>query len=124
MYKGTTRAPVTIIIFAIISCGIYYLYWMWQVKKDINGLLGREEISTGLWIAGLFIPLIWLYLWYKIDLGLKNEICKQKGVTYGDNNFIIWLVCALVAGVGSFIAMFQIQEALNAVWAAPDAPQA
>jgi ACR3 family arsenite efflux pump ArsB len=117
MYKGLTRSPVTIIVFSIITCGIYYLYWLWQVKNDVNGMTGRgEEISTGLYIISLFIPFLWLILWYKADNALK-EVSKQKSVSYGESNFIIWIV-AMAVGLGSFIAMFQIQEGLNNIWAA------
>ena len=114
MYKGVNRSPVTVIILSIVTCGIYYIYWLWQVKNDINGLTGREEISTGLFIAAIFIPFIYLIIWNKAD-NVLDEVCREKGVGY-QKNFIMWLVLALVAGVGLYIAEYQMQEAFNKLW--------
>ncbi|MCL2108142.1 MAG: DUF4234 domain-containing protein [Oscillospiraceae bacterium] len=115
MYKGKTRSPVTVIIFSLLTCGIYYLYWLYQAKTDVNGLLGREELSTGLYIAAILVPFVYLLLWYKIDNALADEICPPKNVPY-NKNFFIWLILTFVGGIGSIVAMFQIQEALNKHW--------
>jgi hypothetical protein len=117
MYRGTRREPVLVILFSVLTCGIYYLYWLYQVKNDVNGLLGREEISTGWYVAAIFVPFLYLYLLYKADLALV-EVCPQRGVNY-TSNFTLWLLLTLL-GVGIYVAMFQITTTLNELWG-PDA---
>ena len=114
-YRGVERSPVTIIIFSILTCGIYFLYWLWQLKEDVNGILGREEMSTGLFIACIFVPYLYLLMLYKADNALK-ETCPQRGVNYNPDNFMIWLILDLLTGVGVYVAMYQIQEPLNNIW--------
>jgi hypothetical protein len=115
MYKGTNRNPITVIIFSIISCGVYGLYWIYMMLKDINGMLNREEFSTGFIIATMFVPFWYLYTYHKINDFMKEE-CPRRGIAWGENNFLIWIIGAFTGGWGMLVAMFQIQTALNSVW--------
>jgi len=108
------RNPVTVILLSIITCGIYALYWYWVTNQQINELLGREDIGAGVLILGWFcLPVAW-YNWYKWDKSLV-EISQNYGVPYS-SNFILWIILSVVAGVGSLVMMFQIQDTLNSVY--------
>ncbi|MDR2533068.1 MAG: DUF4234 domain-containing protein [Oscillospiraceae bacterium] len=113
MYKGVTREPVLVILLSLITCGIYYLYWLWQVKNDINGILGREEISVGLYIAAIFVPFVYLLIWYKTDAAFI-QVCPEKGIPYA-GSFILWLILTLI-GIGTIVAIYQIQSTFNKLW--------
>ena len=116
MYKGVTRSPGMVILLSIVTCFIYYYIWLWWTKEDLNKLLGREEITTVMFICSIFVPFFYLYYLYKADIALNDEICPPRNVTYS-KNFILWLILDLLVGVvGSCIAMFQIQETLNKIW--------
>jgi hypothetical protein len=43
------------------------------------------------------------------------ELAAQKGKNYS-SNFALWVVCALLAGVGVYIEMMQVQTTLNEIW--------
>ena len=110
------RNPVTCIVLSIITCGIYYLYWLWVTNQQINELTGTEIVGSGMLILGWFcFPVLW-YDWYKWDYVLQ-DIGQQYNVRYG-NNFILWLILCFVGGVGSIVMMFQVQDVLNRVYAA------
>lgn len=111
---GLVRSPVTCILLSIITCGIYYLYWLWVTHKQINELAGSEVVGDGMLILGWFcFPILW-YDWYKWDLSLQ-DITPKYNVRYSAN-FILWVILTVIAGVGSLVMMFQVQEALNGVY--------
>ena len=115
MYIGKTRSPVLVIIFSIITLGIYAIYWFYTIMEDMNKLLDREYLSSILLILLSIIcpPVAW-YVLYKVDAGLV-DLCRREGIPYKEN-FILWLLLTLVFGVGMFVAMFQITGAFNDIW--------
>ena len=105
------RSPVTCILLSIITCGIYSLYWQWVTNKQINELAGAEVVGSGMLILGWFcFPVMW-YNWYKWDQALQ-DVGQRYNIRYS-SNFILWIILTVVAGFGSFVMMFQVQEALN-----------
>lgn len=116
MYKGEIRSPGMMILLSIVTCSIYYYIWLWKTKDDINGLLNREEIPSYLVILAIFIPFVDWFIWYKVHTAFEQEVCPQKSVAYSSNNFLLWVLLAVLAGIGTFFAIFQIQETLNKIW--------
>jgi hypothetical protein len=83
---------------------------------DLNKSLGEERMNTVLFmvISILCPPLFWFIL-YKVDQGL-GELSQREGIQYKEN-FVLWLLLTFVFGIGSLIAIWQITNAFNAVWA-------
>ncbi|MCL2105905.1 MAG: DUF4234 domain-containing protein [Oscillospiraceae bacterium] len=123
MYVGQKQEPITIILLSVITCGIYGLIWYARAGKDVNQGLGREAVNTNLvWLSILCFPLIFYYL-YQLDQAVV-EFAGQRGVSY-NSNFVLWILLSLLAGLGSFFAIFQVQTALNDAWdKAAGTPQA
>jgi hypothetical protein len=112
--RGQVRPPINVIIFAIITCGIYGLYWIYVTNKQINQLLGREDVGDGMVILSWFCgPVLW-YIWYKWDKSLI-DVSLQNNKNY-KANFILWIVLHVLAGVGLFVCMFQVQDLLNSIY--------
>ena len=116
MNKGTERNPITVILLSIVTCGIYAFYWFYLVTKEINDALGEQRISFALYflLGILCFPLIFVGM-YKIDEALM-ELQTRVGLP-AKSNFILWIILSFF-GVGSFIMEYQVQEALNQLWAA------
>lgn len=116
LYIGKTRSTVAVILLTLVTCGIYGLYWYYVIMEDLNKTMNRDYISSGLMLllAIICFPVAW-YILYKVDQGLV-EVCAPEGVPYREN-FILWLLLALVFGVGVFVAMVQITGAYNNLWA-------
>lgn len=115
MYVGVIREPIKVIIFSIITCGIYGLYWYYITMEDLNSCLNERRFNSAmLLILGIFcFPVIW-YILYKID-NTVEEICASEGIAYR-SNFILWLLLTLVFGVGALVALYQVQSAMNMIW--------
>jgi len=108
------RSPGICILLSIVTCGVYYLYWLWVTHKQINDLAGAEVVGSGMIILGWFCtPVLW-YDWYKWDLELQS-IASRRYLPYS-SNFILWLLLSIFVGVGSMIMIFQVQDLLNRVY--------
>lgn len=106
-YEGR-RSIVTGILLAIITCGIYSLYWQYKQMDTLNSWLGRNEYSFILWLllSILTCGIFGLYYEYKMATGI-NEIQTNKGM-YVDTSLPI--LCVLLALFGAGIASIAIQQ--------------
>jgi hypothetical protein len=114
------RNPILVVVFSIITCGIYYLYWSWVTNEEIKRLSGNtEEVSTPMLIVGWFCGFVLWYNWYKWDKSLQyvSNVRAQQNPTAApyNSNFILWIICTIIAGVGILISSFQIQDYINDV---------
>jgi len=116
MYIGRTRSPVAVILLSIITCGIYSLYWHYVIMDDLNKAANREIINPVLFLILLIVcgPFIY-YIWYTVDRNL-SDISRAEGTQYKEN-FILWLILSLMCGIGVYVAMYQLSEAYNELWA-------
>ena len=128
MFIGTRRNPVYSVLLTIVSCTFYFLWLQYATTKEINSALGREELSPVIAIIGWFCWPVLLYHYYKVDLALQ-ELDRAHGKPASDSKFILWLILTVVCGIGSFIYIYQTQDALNSYWdirsagQQPQAPQ-
>mgnify|MGYP005767938385 CR=1 FL=1 len=111
MYKFTQRSPITLILLSIVTCGIYFIYWLYVTAKEINDALGREEINTVLVILGFFCFPVMIYVMYKFGNAIE-ELAGRIGMQ-SQSSFILWLILSLVFGVGMYIMEYQVQTDLN-----------
>jgi len=78
--KIKKRNPAFVIIFSIITFGIYGIYWAVKTKNEINSL--GADIPTALL---LIIPIANFYFWYKYADGFSTYVKK-------DNKGILWFL--------------------------------
>ena len=117
MYVGKIRPPAQVILFSIITCGIYAIYWYYTIMNDLNKARGKEIINPVLFLVlSIFCGFLLWYILYVIDKNLV-ELSAEEGTNYNKENFILWLVLSFVLGVGTIVAMWQITNAYNDIWA-------
>ena len=96
------RNPALVIIFTIITFGIYEIYWFVKTKNEINSL--GAEIPTA-WL--LIIPIANLYWEYKYAEGFSKYVKK-------DDNAILWFLLLLfVAPVAMIIFQIELNKLVN-----------
>jgi hypothetical protein len=114
-YRGQVRSPVAVIIFSIITLGIYTLYWYYVVFDDLkqrtdNGVGGLVGLILGLCIS--------IVNWFLLPAEIGNMYAQEgleKPVT-GLTGF--WNLIPLV---GFIIWIVKVQNAMNARWEASGA---
>jgi Domain of unknown function (DUF4234) len=114
-YVGKVRSPVAVIIFSIITLGIYTLYWYYVVFDDLkqrtdNGVGGLVGLILGLCIS--------IVNWFLLPAEIGNMYAQEgmeKPVT-GLTGF--WNLIPLV---GFIIWVVKVQNAMNHRWEASGA---
>ncbi|NPE07362.1 MAG: DUF4234 domain-containing protein [Asgard group archaeon] len=91
------RDPMMTIVFMIISCGLYMLYWLYETSKELTEL--GAELPT-IWF--IFIPGVNIYYIYKYTEEW-HRIVKYKE----QEAMIVFLLCFVYYGY------FIIQTELN-----------
>ena len=82
------NSPVVILLLSFFTCGLYHIYWNYQMARVINGLSGREVISpvAGL-LCGCCLPLN-IYFYYSIGDAIP-AIGKKAGLFIENKGFLL-----------------------------------
>lgn len=118
---GSYRAPIKkrnialCIIFSIITCGIYGIYWFICMVNDLNLASGRTQDSSGGLVFLLSLVTCGIYgLYWMYKAGEKVDLVKQRnGMPAGGNTGIIYLLLGIF-GL-AIITWCLIQSELNNV---------
>jgi len=92
------RDPIMVIVYTMLTCGLYYLYWLYETSKELTEL--GAELPT-IWF--IFIPIIQYYYLYKY-LEEWHRIVKYE------QDFMMVLI---IGYIFSPIVMYWVQEELN-----------
>jgi hypothetical protein len=109
---GKVRGAGAVIIFSIITFGIYFLYWTYQVFREM-----KENTNTGIGpvvglIIGIFVGIVNVFLIPSEVGNMYAQSGKSKPVS-GVTGF--WTLIPLI---GFIIWVVKVQGALNAQWQA------
>jgi hypothetical protein len=107
---GKVREPAAVVIFSIITLGIYFLYWTYQVFRELKEHTG-EGIGPiiGLVLAILISPVNWFVL--PAEIGNMYAAGGQSKPVTGVTGF--WNLIPLI---GFIIWAVKVQNALNRAW--------
>ena len=102
------------IIFSVITCGIYNVFWNYRQMKAMNVLLGREEFNFGKWAILTFVScgLYHIYYEYRMGVELQNWL-TQNSRPVNQNLAMIGLIMS-VCGL-TVIADAVYQHELNKI---------
>ena len=122
MRLGTPRDPAVTLILILLTCGIYYLYFIYVVSRETQDFLGEPEISPSVEVLLSVLTCgLWNIYWdYRIGKRVA-EMHTRVGLPPTDNA-VLYLVLDLV-GVGGFASLGLLnpilqQDSLNRVWQA------
>lgn len=95
MFMKQRSIPVCIIL-ALITCGIYSLYWMIVMTDDVNRLSGRQRPSGGTALLLTIITCgIYGYYWaYQMGEALYSAKA-QRGIA-GSSNGVLYLILEII----------------------------
>lgn len=97
------------ILFSIITCGIYSIYWMIKINDEVNQLSGEPNATSGGMVFLFSLITCGIYgLYWMYKMGERCERIKRMPAGYTG---ILYLVLGLV-GFG-IISYALIQDTLN-----------
>jgi Domain of unknown function (DUF4234) len=110
---GKERNVVAVIIFSIITIGIYYLVWVYKNHEEI-----KEHSNQG--IGGVLGLVIALVVGFVTPFVLPSEIRKmyeQDGQQSRVNGWTgLWATLGLLILIGPIVWLVKVQGALNRYW--------
>ena len=77
------------ILYSILTCGIYTMYWFVKITDESNALSGEQEISGGMALLLLIVTCgIYGYFWsYKIGKTMYKAQ-ERSGINPNDNSIL------------------------------------
>ncbi len=93
MRLGTPRDPALTLVLILLTCGIYYLYFIYVVSRETQEFLGEPEFSPGVEVLLSLITCgIWNIYWdYRIGKRIA-QMCEQVGLPPTDNAILYLLL--------------------------------
>lgn len=115
MQKGTVRSIPMLVILSIVTCGIYYFYWIYKTTDEIKNFMERDDINTTLeLILSIVTCGIYTYYWYyKYGKIVYLEMTKKAGLDSTEDSTILLVILNLFMYV---VSSAILQDKLNAIW--------
>jgi Domain of unknown function (DUF4234) len=107
---GKIRKPIAVLLFSIITIGIYQLYWTYQVFRELKEHTGQGVGGPIGLVIGLLIGVVNLFL-LPAEIGNMYAAEGQPKPVTGMTG--LWNLLPLV---GTIVWYFKVQGALNRHW--------
>lgn len=115
LFEGKKQEALTIILLTIVTCGFYGLYYLAKVGEETNKALGREAVKPIMvWLGLITCGITSLIYQYQLS-NVLEEVGQRHSVNWNKNNFWFWLLLSYLAGIGTYIALYQLAEFYNNV---------
>jgi hypothetical protein len=95
--RGTAEGNIAMdVVFTIITCGIYGLFWQNRIFKAVNALIGEQKYSFWPWFLLSLITcgLYNIYAQYQVGTSL-HEGLKSEGLPGNDSLSLLGLVLSI-----------------------------
>lgn len=76
MKRGPIREPIMTLVLTLLTCGVYYLYWIVATCNEVNDGLGRQEYNGGMEVVLSLLTCGWWTLWW--DWRMANSIYELE----------------------------------------------
>jgi hypothetical protein len=117
----TNRSFLKFILLSLITCGIYSIYYFWDVGSDMNTIAGRYDgrktmnFCLNLFLLGPITGYIATIVWYHCLSDRIGIELRRRGIDYsfGVGTFWGWFMLGSLIAVGPCIYVYKLDEAMN-----------
>ena len=115
------RNLALLVVFSIITLGIYGLYWIHKLAKDVNTICEGDGKKTGGLLKCLLLGIITLGIYDMVLLYMLGDRLQDNAPRYdltlkeSGNTVLLWYILGAFIIVGPFIAMHIIIKNTNAL---------
>jgi hypothetical protein len=116
-----TRSMAACIIFSFITLGIYSLYWIHTLVKDMNTICDGDGKKTGGLLKCLLLGLITLGIYNWVWLFMLGDRLQDNAPRYGltfkesGTAVLLWTLLGSYIIVGPFISLHIVIKNINAL---------
>lgn len=118
-------SPALVLVLAIVTCGLYLIYWYYSVYSDLKQLDGRTPTGNAYFVDFLLMIVtcgIWgIYVDYRISQQL-NELQERAGLQANDTTALViildvaaYVTIAFTYMISSAIQQDQLNKVMNAI---------
>lgn len=110
------RSPVMVAALSVLTCGIYYLFWMYQAETELRDALGDEEIKPGQDVLLTIVTCsIWsVYAEYRNAQKIHAALLSRDPYAKDQSEVVLLLnVASYFIGMTWAVATYMLQEDLN-----------
>lgn len=111
---GLRVEPAIVLLLSIVTCGIYYLIWMYRVSSEVQEALGEPDTSPALDVLLTVISCYLYSIFWDWKVAQKIARIQENCGIKSENNGILYLILNFV-GLGMVTPLF-IQQNLNDIW--------
>jgi hypothetical protein len=111
--KGQIRKGTQVLLYSVLTCGIYQMIWFVSICKEMSAFLKRDE-PNWLKVIGLSLVTCNVYglYWFAVKLGaLIGEIQQRAGVPNPQNLGFMYVI--------PYYNLILITDELNKAWQQP-----
>jgi heme/copper-type cytochrome/quinol oxidase subunit 2 len=115
------RSLLTLILLSIVTFGIYGLYWIYKLAKDLNAMCEGDGKKTSGLLFVFFITLITFGIYFFFWVFAVGDRIQDNGPKYNLNfkesgsTVLLWYLLGAFIIVGPFIAYHIIIKNTNAL---------
>ena len=110
------------VIFSILTCGIYSIYYWYKYTEDINTVCEGDGKPSPNYIVVILLSIvtcgIYNYFWYYKQADRLYTIAPKYNTVVAEEGtkvLLLMIVFTLVVGIGPWIAMYILTNNLNKV---------
>ncbi|MEI0493990.1 DUF4234 domain-containing protein [Brachyspira intermedia] len=117
MKNFQTKSLLTVAILSIVTCGIYFIYWIYVTTNDVNNYMEQEYINPTLAVVLSIITcgLFAVYWFYKYGTIVFNDMSKKAELdSYGESAAVLAIL--LFIPFGYIYSIIALQSKLNIIF--------
>ena len=117
MKNFQTKSLLTAAILSIVTCGIYFIYWIYVTTNDVNNYMEQEYINPTLAVVLSIITcgLFTIYWFYKYGTIVFNDMSKKAELdSYGESAAVLAIL--LFIPFGYVYSIIALQSKLNIIF--------
>ena len=109
--KTQQRNIVTCVLLSLVTCGIYGIYWMICLAKDVTTVKDKDRNATTNIVLFILLPFLGFFLAER----QFTEDLKAMGIAHEDRS-ILYLILGLL-GIGVIVDACMMQNDMNNILA-------
>jgi hypothetical protein len=113
---GRVRSVVLIILFSVLTAGLYYFYWLYRVNLDVRGYLREGVGATLRLVLFLLLPVVGWFIAIWMTASSVQRVQTQVGASRPVQPLYPALWAALLPVFGWFVAAGYVQGGANRAW--------
>lgn len=103
------RDPIKSILFSLLTCGIYQIYWIFNLVKESLMFTNKRGNITFEILVSILFPFIGLFLVER----KFSEGCARQGIEHTDKSWVYLILSIIPFGV--LLSLAFIQAELNKI---------